>query len=104
VSKPGLQGAQWGGESDILSRLVQSVGVLDNAGALKAALPHHPIPWQFFTLQDAIDFAIFAIRSSIEAIRFHPRAKTIGGPVDVLVIKPTEAKWIQRKELGVTPS
>lgn len=103
VNPTSIQGAQWGGESDILSRLVHSVGLLDANGVLKSAVPHYQIPWQFFTLQDAIDFAIFAIRSTIDAIRFLPRAKTVGGPIDVLVIKPTGAQWIQRKELGVSP-
>ena len=103
VNIQGEQGARWGGETDILSRLLQPVGTVNAAGALEATLPHHGVPWQFFTLQDAIDFAMFAIRSTIDAIRFQPRAKTVGGPIDVLVIKPTGSEWIRRKELAVTP-
>jgi 20S proteasome alpha/beta subunit len=99
MNPPGQQGATWGGEGDILARLVQPVGQLDSSGKLTGPLPHFPIPFQFFTLQDAIDFAVFALRATIDAIRFQPRAKTVGGPIDVLVIKPTEATWIQRKAL-----
>ena len=84
------------------SALIQPVGLLDQQGKLSSALPHQPIPWGFFTLQDAVDFAIFAVRSTIDALRFQPRAKTVGGPIDVLVIKPTGASWIQRKELRVS--
>lgn len=102
INPPGQQGASWGGEADILSRLVQPVGQLDSTGKVVAQFPVHPIPWGFFTLQDAIDFAIFAVRSTIDAIRFQPRAKTVGGPIDVLVIKPTEAIWAQRKALRAT--
>jgi len=99
TNPPGQQGATWGGEADILARLVQPVGQLDASGNVTGPLPHFPIPFQFFTLQDAIDFALFALRATIDAIRFQPRAKTVGGPIDVLVIKPTEAAWIQRKVL-----
>ena len=102
LNPPGEQGAWWGGESDILSRLILPVGFLDPAGNVKERHPIFNIPWGFFTLQDAIDFATFAVRSTIEALRFQPRAKTVGGPIDVLVIKPTGASWVQRKELRVT--
>jgi len=101
ISLPGLQGSAWGGEADILTRLIQPVAALDSNGKVGAPLPQFEIPWAFFTLQDAIDFAVFAIRSTIEAIRFLPRAKTVGGPIDVLVIKPSGASWVQRKQLRV---
>lgn len=93
------QGATWGGEGDILIRLLQPLAEFDDAGNIRTKLPFHKIPWDFFTLQDAIDFAIFATRSTIEAIRFQPRAKTVGGPIDVLVLQQKGCKWIQRKQL-----
>jgi hypothetical protein len=101
LNPPGQQGAAWGGEADILARLIQPVAVIDAQGGAPQPLPHLPVPWQFFTLQDAIDFSVFAVRSTIDAIRFQPRAKTVGGPIDVLVIKPSGAVWVQRKELRV---
>jgi len=95
-----VQGASWDGESDILVRLIQQVYTKDEKGSYQP-LPQYNIPWAFFTLQDAIDFAVYAIRSTIESVKFQPRAKTVGGPIDVLVIKPNEAKWISRKDLKV---
>jgi hypothetical protein len=95
------QGASWGGESDVLGRLIQPVAQVDAAGQVVQLFPYLQIPWEFFTLQDAVDFAVFAVRSTIEAIRFQPRAKTVGGPIDVLVIRPAGAGWVQRKELHV---
>lgn len=92
------QGATWGGEADILSRLLQPAYIIDIQGNHQQ-LPHFQVPWQFFTLQDAIDFSVYAIRTTIDSVRFLPRPKTVGGPIDVLVIKPTEAIWIARKEL-----
>jgi hypothetical protein len=96
---PGQQGATWGGEADILSRLVQPVGLLDDKGKLAQALPYFQIPWHFFTLQDAIDYAVYAVKVTIDTSRFQPRPKAVGGPIDVLVIKPNEAFWVQRKQL-----
>ena len=93
-----VQGASWDGEGDILARLLQPVFTQDANGQFQQ-VPYFPIPWQFFTLQDAIDFAVYAIRTTIDSVRFLPRAKTVGGPIDVLVIKPTECIWISKKEL-----
>ncbi len=101
INKPDQQGASWGGEADIFTRLMQPVAVINQDGTLNQSLPQYQIPFRFFTLQDAIDFCIFAIRSTIDAIRFQPRPKTVGGPIDVLVIKPDKAFWVQRKELHV---
>ena len=50
-------------------------------------------------LQDAIDYAVYLIRTTIETLRFEPRAPTVGGPIDVLVVTPDGPQWVQRKEL-----
>jgi hypothetical protein len=96
---PGQQGANWGGEADILARLIQPVQQLDPSGKPLATLPYFQVLWPLFTLQDAIDFASFAVRATIDAIRFQPRPKTVGGPIDLLVIKPDGPQWIARKKL-----
>jgi len=100
LNVPQTQGASWRGEVDVLARLVQPVSIRKPDGTFEA-LPHIPIQFGFFTLQDAIDYCIYAVKVTIETMRFHPRAKTVGGPIDVLVIKPNEASWVQRKTLHV---
>ncbi len=102
VNESNKQGVTWGGEADILARLIQPVWVKDGEEAFKA-LPSYPIPWQFLTLQDGIDFVVYALRTTIESLRFQARPKTVGGPIDVLVIKPDTAFWVQRKDLRVSP-
>ncbi len=97
----GTPGAIWGGESDVLARLVNPMFGVDQNNQPGQRLPDVQIPFPFFTLQDAIDFSVFAVRSTIDSIRFQPRAKTVGGPIDVLIIKPSGAHWVQRKELTV---
>jgi hypothetical protein len=96
-------GAAWNGETEIMSRLLLPVSLTQNDGT-NVQLPTPIVQWTFFTLQDAIDFAIYAVKVTRDTMRFLARIKTVGGPVDVLVIKPGQgsdrAVWIQRKELG----
>lgn len=98
INESGQQGASWGGEADIFGRIIKPAFSQDPAGKFQP-YPTHKIPYSFFTLQDAIDFAIYAIRTTIDTIKFQPRPKTVGGPIDVLVIKPEEAFWVQHKSL-----
>ena len=95
VSSPG---AVWDGECDILQRLIKSVA-LKNPDGTYSDLSNYNIGFNFFTLQDAIDFAQYAIDSTIKTMFFQDRVKTVGGPIDILVIKPSGAFWVQRKEL-----
>ena len=51
------------------------------------------------TLQDAIDFSIYAIRTTIDTMRFQARPKNVGGPIDVLLLTPDfKPRWIQKKD------
>jgi hypothetical protein len=56
-----------------------------------------PIIWDAMALQDAIEFSIYAIRTTIDTMRFQARPKNVGGPIDVLVLTPEKAQWIQKK-------
>ncbi|MFH1483621.1 MAG: hypothetical protein ABIG98_05150 [Chloroflexota bacterium] len=92
-------GAAWGGESDILASILNPVTHKDETGTEKVIRPATPVAWDVMPLQDAIDFAIYAIQTTIDTMRFQARAKTVGGPIDVLALTPEETKWIQKKEL-----
>lgn len=88
VQKRNIFGASWGGEADIIS------------GLLKINDSNSPqIIWEAMSLQDAIDFSIFSIRTTIDTMRFQARQKTVGGSIDVLVVTPENLSWIQKKEL-----
>ena len=62
-------------------------------------LPHEEILFGYFTLQDAVDFARFAVETTINTMRFKNVVETVGGTVDILVITPKETKWLQKAEL-----
>lgn len=91
------QGASWDGETLTLTRLIQDVAVKDIKGALLWL--HDDILWNYFTLQDAIDFARFTVETTINTMHFKNVVETVGGNVDILVITPEETKWIQKEEL-----
>jgi len=122
-------GAQWDGESEILTRIIKNgyivsensveypaeIKVLteDESGTevvvsrtdcmlIPKASQRHPeldIAWSLMTLQDGIDFAEYAIKTTIDTMRFQMAPKTVGNPIDILIIKPDGAKWIKHKEL-----
>jgi len=104
--KPGtdqvVYGATWGGQADVISRLLKPHQILGPDNKPQAATPV-PIIWDVMNLQDAVDFAIYAIRTTIDTMRFEARPKNVGGSIDVLVLTPGGARWIQRKELQGEP-
>jgi len=96
------QGVLWNGEQDVLSRIINQNIFFRAPDGSDQAFPYHAVPFAMFTLQDMVDFAVYAIRTTSDTMRFQLRPKTVGGPIDVLVIKPTEPEWISRKVLQVT--
>ena len=91
-------GATWSGQSDVLIGILQP-SLMPGPEGKAVTMQKPPIIWGAMALQDAIDFSIYAIRTTIDTIRFQARPKNVGGPIDVLVITPDGAKWIKRKEL-----
>lgn len=72
------------GDIQVVNRLIEKTQL-----PLFAAMP----------LQDAVDYAVHLIRTTIDTMRFEPRFPGVGGPIDVLAVTPTEMRWVQRKEL-----
>ena len=93
-----MPGVIWDGETDIFKRLVKKVA-LDNGDGTFISLPDYSTGYEFFTLQDAIEYAEYAIDVTIKTMFFQNRVKTVGGAIDILAIKPDAAFWIKRKEL-----
>ena len=93
------QGAIWDGEIDILSRVLTSVYQYNKDQKNYFPLLEYNVPFNHFTIQDAIDFAKYGIQTTIDTMKFQERVKTVGGNIDILIIKPDNAFWIARKEL-----
>ena len=91
-------GAAWNGETDVFTRITNPVAINNQDGTYTDLLSFRT-GFNFFTLQDAIDYAEYAVDVTIKTMFFQDRVKTVGGPIDILAIKPTGGFWIQRKEL-----
>lgn len=91
-------GATWSGQHDVLSVLLKATTVAGPKNQPQQ-IPIAPILYSAMQLQDAIDFSVFAIQTTIDTIRFQARPKNVGGPIDVLVITPEETKWVRKKQL-----
>ena len=92
------QGAIWDGETYTLTRLIQDVAVKKEDGTY-SDLPSESILWNYFTLQDAVDFARYAVGTTIQTMRFKNVIETVGGEVDILVITPEKTWWLQKENL-----
>jgi hypothetical protein len=77
-------GATFSGDTHIVQRLIGN-------GAAPAL--------SMMPLQDTVDFAIHLIRTTIDQLRFEPRHPSVGGPIDVLLITPSDIGFVQRKEI-----
>ncbi len=91
-------GASWAGQPDIISSILNESLVM-GPNNQPVPVPKPPILWDAMALQDAIDFSIYAVRTTIDTMRFQARQKNVGGPIDVLLITPDSANWIQRKTM-----
>jgi len=56
---------------------------------------------KFLTLQDMIDYAVFAIKASAMYEKCVLLNNRIGGHIDVLVIRPYQMEWVSKKRLHV---
>jgi len=79
-----LYGITRSGETLITNRLIDT-----DAAPIFDAMP----------LQDAVDYALFLMRTTVEALRFEPRFPAVGGAIDVLVITPQKMEFVQCKTL-----
>ena len=94
-----FQGAAWNGEEVTLTRLLSPVKVRNNISGEYVDLPPQEVLWGFFTLQDAVDFAKYAVDVTTKTMRFINVVETVGGDIDILVITPDESEWLQKKEI-----
>ena len=57
--------------------------------------------YQIFSLQEAIDYAEFLIRTTIDYQRFSPDIPNVGGSIDIALVTPyDDFRWIRQKPLA----
>jgi len=111
--------AIWKGQEDVADRLIDGfdprIGKLSwfrSEFTNELSKLKYILMIEAMTLQDAIDFSIFLIRTTIDMQRFSDgiildpgEVAGTGGPIDICVIQPNEGfSWVQKKQLsGDTP-
>jgi hypothetical protein len=109
----GNVGAHWQGETDVFVRLLKGFDG-DRVDISTWPQEHQDqltgfeylIPFFTMTLQDAVDFATFMIRTTVDMQRFShgtladPNAlPTCGGPIEILAVTGRGLEWIQHARL-----
>lgn len=119
-------GAIWRGQTSVFSRLRNPViirpdiihkgeatykdksgkkKVVKNAGILDMDYEYvsnsYKVDYEYMSIQDAVDFSKYAIETTINTMKYSSTEKTVGGPIDILVIRPNESFWVSKKEVKI---
>ena len=74
------------------------VGTLTSKGITEKELEkfRSPIVFDGMPIQDAIDFSVFILQTTVNMARFEAGASSCGGPLWGAVITPSGFEWMQR--------
>ena len=86
----------WAGNRTMPSRLF-SPNLYFKKGNKYVKHGFDPLREKPFSIPEGIDLAEFIINTSKKAMSYQNCDQNIGGPIDVLIIKPYEAYWYRRK-------
>jgi hypothetical protein len=114
-SKDNEFGITFGGQNEIMSRVLQGYDVRlpdmlkknlnftpDQAAKFDMFIKQFQIaiPMQVLALQDCVDLACFFIRTTMDTQKFSVGLRGVGGAIDVAVIKRNQnLQFIQRKQI-----
>jgi hypothetical protein len=107
-------GANWFGQAEPLRRLIKgydirSINELVRRGADQAIVQgwidsnvsELPLIFDGMPIQDAVDFANYAVQVTIGCFRFAGGPPLCGGNIDIAVITPAAFHWAQRKQWSI---
>lgn len=91
--------ARWIGETDIMDRLFTPYTAFKNDNGQSVGILNYVFPYQAYTLQSAVDYAVLGIETTIRVMALQNRKQTVGFPIDVLVMTSSGVQWLQKREL-----
>jgi 20S proteasome alpha/beta subunit len=107
-SKSGVPCSKVKGQQDVYSRLIKGydASLLDRPyySNIKSDLDklRYDIRYELMSLQDAVDFATFIVRATIESQRFNQKSVMgVGGDIDIALVTPDGFKWLRLKKFKV---
>lgn len=85
----------WEGERDVPSRLFSTIYIRQGYNYV----PHgeYQLRINEFSILEGIEYAKFIINTAKGVMKFQRTNQTIGGAIDVLVLKPNESFWYEKK-------
>ena len=93
LTASGVFGCSFSGNQEVVKALVR----------LYNSKPNSMPQFHLFSLQDAVDYAKFIIRTTSDHQRFSPLNPDVGGDIDVAFITPFNGfRWIQQKHLLIS--
>lgn len=87
--------AVWKGEEDILLRLIGKEVTL-REGRKRVDMVDFVIPFNLFSLRDAIAFSETGVELTMRIMQFQNREQSVGTPIDILTLTPDGAEWLQK--------
>lgn len=85
----------WAGERDVPSRLFSEV-YLKRTNQYKLH-SSYKLKLDSMSIPEGIDFSEFIINTAKQVMSYQECDQTIGGPIDILILKPYESYWYRRK-------
>lgn len=88
-----VAGVAWVGEEDVENEVFKPMFTVDFNGD-KVKLPEYSLPWELFSVDEAINFAYLAIKNSFEFKRRTISSAMEVPPIDILTITQQKAELI----------
>lgn len=93
-------GLQHDGQRDIINILRNPVAIKDKSGKYTDVVFYKSMIDKF-SLQDTVDYVLFLMDATIKMLHFTDRADNVAPPVDILIITPYKAYWLNRKTISI---
>lgn len=108
MQKSGSPGSIVKGQLDVYFRLIKGydLSILNKEyySQIKSDLDQlrYDVRYELMSLQDAIDFATYIVRATIESQRFNQKSVMgVGGDIDIALLTPEGFSWIKIKKYKV---
>ena len=82
-----------------MDRLFTPYTAFKNDNGQSVGILNYVFPYQAYTLQSAVDYAVLGIETTIRVMALQNRKQTVGFPIDVLVMTSSGVQWLQKREL-----
>ena len=91
-------GAIWNGTIDIMNMLIGQAYYKKDNGKFEP-YSEYEIDWNHLNILEGVELIKFFIETTQKMMSFQNRRQSVGGKVEILLLRPNEHQWISKKEL-----